>query len=1042
MKKLYLIWMMMALVTCATYAQSTVTGTIKDATDNTGIPGVNVLVKGSTTGTVTDINGDFSIDVSSTDATLVISYVGYESKEVELNGRTSVNISLNPSMEELSEVIVTAYGIQKETKSLGYSVAQLESKQLNTVKETNVVNSLSGRVAGLQVSKTASGPAGSSRVIIRGNNSLVGNNQPLYVVDGIPIDNQNLDAAGRWGGIDYGDGIGDISADNIENVTVLKGPNAAALYGARAANGVIQITTKSGGQRKGVGIDYTSTFTIDQVMISPEYQNVYGAGTGGEAPANADEYLALGTNGIGTSWGAPMNGQMITYWDGVQRPYSPKPDNFTNFWETGQTFTNTLAFSGGSETSAFRVSLSRMDNQSILPNSKFNRTSITAKGNTDLTSKLNVAAKFTYIRNKADNRANLADIMDNPVNGLIWMPRNEDLSNLLPYKGEDGLQRLYTTETFRLNPYWAVEENGNEDNKNRIISFLKLKYEINDWLSAELMSGMDWYTSERLRYVAKGTRYRPGGEIQENTYQVQEFNNMFLLKSNHSLTDKLSLKTVAGGNILRQTTNQFGAIGTNLAVDGFYNLSNASAITFSRNKFEKEIWSIFAQASFDYNGYLFLDITGRNDWSSTLPLDNNDFFYPSVSTGFAFSEAFDLYNDVFNYGKIRASWARVGNDTNPYQLTTSFGSMGSHAGASMFGLGPYQDQYVPYQIIPNFNLKPEQTTSIEAGIDLVFFKDRLDLSVTYYKSNTENQILPVTVSSTSGYQGAIINAGEMQNSGIEASINGTLIKAGDFSLDLGFRFAKNKNKVVALTDGLDQLLLGADRGISVVASPGNPYGDLLGYDFLRDANGQVVVGDDGIPLRTEGVEVLGNINPDWLGGITLGASYKNFRFNALIDIRQGGDIYSITNRYLHANGNHANTLEGREEWYAGTGGLVIDGVTEGGAVNTVAVDPEVYWASIARNGLGTSIDKPFVYDGSYIKMREMSLTYTLPESVIDGSFIQSLDVSLVGRNLFFLKNNLPGIDPESTYNSGNAGGRESASFPAFRSYGMTLNVSF
>ncbi|NMM50133.1 SusC/RagA family TonB-linked outer membrane protein [Marinigracilibium pacificum] len=1042
MKKLYLMWVMVILTSLTAWAQSTVTGTVKDLSDNSAIPGANVLIKGTTQGNVTDINGKFSISVPSTDVILVVSYVGYESLEVPLNGRTSLEVSLNPSIEQLSEVIVTAYGIEKETKSLGYSVSQLESKQLNLVKETNVVNSLSGRVAGVQVSRTASGPAGSSRVVIRGNNSLVGNNQPLYVVDGVPIDNQNLDAAGRWGGIDYGDGIGDISADDIESVTVLKGPNAAALYGARAANGVIQITTKSGGKKPGVGIDFTSTYTLDQIMISPEYQNEYGAGTGGAAPTSAEEYLALGTNGVGTSWGAPMNGQTITYWDGEQRAYSAQPDNFKDFWETGQTFTNTLAFSGGNETSAFRVSLTRMDNESILPNSKFDRTSITAKGNTYLNDRLNVAAKFTYIRNNAENRANLADIMENPVNGLIWMPRNEELSNLLPYEGEDGLQRLYTSETFRLNPYWAVEKNGNHDSKNRILSYVKLKYELTDWLKAEVVSGMDWYTSKRFRYVSKGTRYRLNGEIQQNLYEVQEFNNMFLLNSSHNLTEGLSLKTVVGGNILRQNVEQFGAYGTNLAVDGFYHLSNAGSVTFTPNTFEKEIWSLFGQASFDYNGYLFLDITGRNDWSSTLPIDNNDFFYPSVSAGFIFSEAFNLYNDFFNYGKVRASWAKVGNDTSPYQLASSFGSMGSHAGASMYGIGPYLDQYVPNQTIPNFSLIPELTKSIEAGIDLVFFKDRLDINFTYYKSNTENQILPTTVSSTTGFGNALINAGEMENSGYEASINGAIIKSGDFSVNLGLRFAKNKNKVISLVDNLDQLLLGADRGISVVASPGNPYGDLMGYDFLRDDNGNVVVGDDGIPLRTEGIVVLGNINPDWIGGLTVGISYKNFRFNSLIDMRKGGDIYSITNRYLHSNGNHENTLEGRAEWYAGTGGYLVDGVTEGGAVNTVAVDPEVYWSSLARDGQPTSIDAPFVYDGTFIKMREMSLTYSFPASFIEGSFLEALDVSLVGRNLFFFKNNVPGVHPESSFNSGNAGGRESASFPAYRSYGVTLNLSF
>lgn len=1050
MKKALLLSLLLTLPLWLQAQVKNVSGQVTSSVDGLGLPGVNVVIKGTSSGTVTDIDGKYSLKVPEGGTQIIFSYIGYISQEITIGSQSTIDIKLAEDTYQLDAVVVTAFGMEREQKALGYSVQKVDGAAVAEAKEVNVANALSGKIAGISVSKTASGPSGSSRVVIRGNNSLTGNNQPLYVVDGMPIDNQNLDGAGRWGGIDYGDGIGDINSDDIADISVLKGPNAAALYGSRGANGVIIITTKTGnkGKNKGVGIEYTGNFTFENIMISPEYQNAYGHGTNGKVPESTVDVLNLGSSNsvdgttFATSWGAPTNGSQQLFWDGQTRAYTAQPDNFNNFWNTGQTFTNTIALNGGNESADFRVSYTNLSNKGIMPNQEFNRNTLTARGRIDLTDRLSTDVKLTYTKSSAFNRPNLADIMENPVNGLIWMPRTVSIDQIQNYADELGNPLNYTSETFRLNPYWAVNRNQNQDSKERLIGMAYAKYKISENIGIDFRTGIDQYTSDRKRWVAKRTTYRPDGEVQSNIYQVREMNTTLNLTFNKDLTEDISLSGIVGGNILAQSTKQLGYYASPLMTENLYNAGNGASVTTSENLFEKEIWSSYAQLSLAYKGMLFLDITGRNDRSSTLPIDNNSYFYPSVTGSWAFSESFNLEGSAFTFGKIRASWAKVGSDADPYRLSLAYGAMGSHGSAFMFGVGPQLNQFVPDHNIPNQNLKPESTTAIEIGADLRFFNDRVGVDFAYYKSSTSNQILPLTVPTESGFDEKIINAGIMSNQGVEVQLRATPIRTeSGFEFSLGVNWARNTNTVEELDEEgqLPVLLLGADRGVDIVARPGGAYGDIMGFDFERDDNGNALIDDAGMPIISGQKTVLGNILPDWRGGVSFAFKYKGLYLNTLLDIKQGGDIFSQTNRYLHLNGNHANTVEGREAWYNGTGGYVAKGVNANtGQANTTAVDPQQYWRTVAdAAGAGS----PFVYDGSYIKLREFSLGYELPGNMVSKTPFQAVRVSLVGRNLFFLQNNLPGIDPEATFNAGNAGGRESASFPSTRSFGINLNIS-
>ncbi len=1015
----------------------TVSGTV--SSDDSGDPlvGVSVSVKGSNTGTLSGDNGAYSVSVDGS-GTLVFSYLGYETQEVNVDGRSTIDVVLVSGSLTTDEVVITALGVARDKKALGYSVTEVAGDELTEAREVNVVNSLSGKVAGVNVTQTAGGPGASTRVIIRGNSSLGGNNQPLYVVDGVPIDNTNLGSAGMWGGKDLGDGISSINPDDIETISVLKGPSATALYGTRAQNGVILITTKKGTARKGIGVEINSNYVIEDPLVDySEFQQVYGSGSRGEAAQTIDDAI----NWARSSWGEKMNGQSVIQWDGINRPYSPHPNNLRDFYESGQTLTNTVALSGGNETATFRFSMSDLRNDGLVPESGLNRNTFTLRGSSKM-GKLSSDVKINYIRERAVNRPSLSDTPENPGLVLKELASSIDQATLKDYQydpnntvaqfDQQKTRKIWNNSIFRTNPYWGIYEQTNEDLKDRLIGSATLRYEITDWLTLQGRAGTDNYTFRLTDIDGYGTSYVPLGRITEREYRINETNMDFLLMANKTFGD-FSLSINLGGNQLYRKQETLSLNGNDFNIPTLQTISNTARQTVGYGINEKKINSLYGAAQFGYNDYLFLDLTARNDWSSTLPEANRSYFYPSASLSLVFSDALEMNSDILSFGKVRLSYAQVGGDTDPYALDLTYSIVGQP-----FNGNP-QGQIAQGQI-PLASLRPTLTTSYEAGLDLRFFKNRMAVDFAWYRMNTSDQILATTISGTSGYGSVTVNAGEILNTGVELLINGTPFDTeSGFTWDITANFARNRNEVVALDDAGKLEFLRLDesrqRNAWVDARIGQPYGAIYGKAYNRDANGNIIYNADGYATATDTLALLGIGVPLWTMGITNTFTYKGITLSGLVDIRWGGQIHSMTNLQAYSQGRAMETLEGREEWYAGTGGYVGQGVTETGETNTVATDPEEYFSRLAND-----VVEPFVYNADFVKLRQVILGYTIPRSAIQGTFIQGINISIVGRNLAILHKKTPNIDPESNYNSGNAQGLEYGTIPMPRSLGVNINL--
>ncbi|MDX1740457.1 MAG: SusC/RagA family TonB-linked outer membrane protein, partial [Rhodothermales bacterium] len=784
-------------------AQVQVTGTVLDADDNTPLPGVNIVEVGTTRGSATDFDGRFTFIASGPNVTLAVSFVGYVTQYIDLEGRMELTIELAEDVALLEEVVVTAFGIERQQRAVGFSVSKVSGEDLVQARDPNVANSLSGKVAGVLVNNTASGPQGSSRVVIRGNSSLGSgqNNQPLYVVDGVPIDNSNLGSAGMWGGSDLGDGISGINPDDIDNISVLKGGAAAALYGTRAQNGVVLITTKKGQTGAGIGVEFNSNTVFDDLVVSTDWQDQYGQGTRGEKPADEDEALDTGLS----SWGAPLDGSSVVQFDGVARPYSSVGNAQKEFYRTGLTSTNTLSLSGGFQNTSFRFSISHLENQSITPGSGMQRTNFTLRGTSNLSDRLSVDAKITYIREQVDSRSRLSDAPGNSNYGVAFLPPNVSAETLRGpcqepdlCEGDEGFEEgrginLEGTEfqhqgsTFTQNPYFAAHNFLDDDEENRILGFGLIRYKITDWLSAQVRAGTDQYVNKRMQLEPYGTGYRPLGQLNENTWTIQESNFDFLVAADRQFTDDISVNANFGGNILYRQFEVVNLNGTDMNIPYLNTISNFANQSASTGFNEKQINSLYGQAEFSYRDYLFLTATGRNDWSSTLPRENNSYFYPSFSGAFVFSDALQV-PDWMSFGKLRASWSEVGGDTDPYQLALTYQLVGQGHLGNAIGR-------IAQGTIPLAGLKPSSQVEIEFGSDFRFFDNRVGFDFTYYKRTTTDQILSTTISSASGFGSAIINAGEMENKGIELLLEGTPLRSPDMRWDIGLNLSKNDNKV-------------------------------------------------------------------------------------------------------------------------------------------------------------------------------------------------------------------------------------------------------
>ncbi|NRB46839.1 MAG: SusC/RagA family TonB-linked outer membrane protein [Saprospiraceae bacterium] len=1080
--KTNLLLLVCLLMGLTAFGQRQIRGTVT-ASDGEALVGATVLIKSTGTGTVTDIDGNYSLDVPEGLNVLIFRYTGFTEKEITLTASNVIDVVLEESIAQLDEVVVTALGVSREKKALGYSVTEVSGDDINVARETNALNALQGRVAGVNINQGASGPGGSTRVIIRGNASLTGNNQPLYVVDGVVIDNNVLGSAGAWGGRDFGDGISNINPDDIESVSVLKGPNAAALYGQRGANGVILINTKTGAGVGRTEVNFSSNFTVGTPAIFPEFQNTYGQGLNGEfthfrqadgsivandgSTSGTPQGFPAPTGGAPEgppSWGPRMDGQQ--YYDvfGNLRTFSPQPDNARDFLQNQQTWTNTLSVRGGTDALNYALTGTFMDNQGMLPTNTLKRYNGTLRVGAKLSEKFTLDAKLTYVRQESFNRPNLADEQQNVMYALRYIPRDvplssiekfaitaDELDQLVGLSGgalTPGYERHWSSGTFTGNPYWSVNNTRNEDTRDRTISFAKLTYDITDWLSLSARIGNDSYTDQILEWQEVGTRVQPVGSVGERVNRVRETNADFLLTANRNITDDLGFSLSFGGNAQELEIRRVGFSGNTFNFPGLPVVNNT--IRPSRNSNfglnNSRINSLYAFGQFSYKNAYYIDWTARNDWSSTLSPDNWSFFYPSVSVSAVLSEVLDLPQS-FSFLKIRGSWAQAGNSGNPYQIfgTYGLGAFRSFTTASFTNRIPFED------------LQNELTESIEFGLEASFFKGRLSLDATYYNAATENQILSAAVSRASGFGTQLINAGQIDNRGFEFLITGSPLRsARGLNWEVSFNFARNVSEVVALTDDIERLRTGAaDRNADVFADVGDLFGNIYSRNFyLRDDDGnRLIDASTGLPIRQSGRRLVGNALPDWTGGLRNSFSYRNLSLSILLDISQGADIYSQSNMYMTLYGTGAWTEDFRE------GGLVAEGIVANqdadgswvptGQQNTTAVTAQEYWLN-AVPGSTQAITEEFVYDGSYVAIREIVLGYTFPKSVVDKLPIRSLRLSLVGRNLGYLQNNVPGVAPDAyIFNRNTAGGGsgvglgiENNSFPIARTFGFDLNIGF
>ncbi|NIG56425.1 SusC/RagA family TonB-linked outer membrane protein [Chitinophaga sp. Cy-1792] len=1031
-----------------------VSGVVTSRSDAQRIPGAVIRVKGTSTGTQTDADGRYVITAHEKD-TLQVSFLGFVSSNVVVGSNHVINIFLENTDQKLNEVVVTALGISREKKSLGYAVQELKSKDISEAKETNLVNALSGKIAGVQVTNSQ-GNMGSSRIVIRGETSIAGNNQPLFVLDGVPVDNSQL---GVGTGRDFANAISDINPDDIAAISVLKGPNAAALYGSRASGGVIVIKTKTGKDTKGgLGVTVNSGATFDKVLILPDFQNSYGQGTGGQFSYVDGKGGGL-NDGVDESWGPKMDGRLIPQFfsNGEAVPFVAHPNNVKDFYVTGYTLNNGVSVGGATEKSDYRFSYNNTKQQGILPNTGITRNTFVASNNFHITPKLTLSTYANYVSSGADNLPGVDGKRGNSVTlQFIWFGRQVDVERLKNYKAADGTDYNWN-HSYYSNPYWIQNENTAGMQRHRFLGNARLSYEIQPWLTAGFRIGTDYYQDRRKYRVAYYTNGTPFGSYTEDAYAVNETNGEFTLNAKKKLGRGFDIDVLAGGNLRTNQFEQNYQQAPRLAMKGLYTLNNSRDPLVSTNLLNRQkVYSAFGSAQVGYRNYAFVNLTARNDWSSTLPVS---YFYPSVNASLVLSEALHLESNTLSLLKLRGGWAQVGKDTDPYQQVNTYPF------STPFGSQPLLTVSDKYLIK---NIKPEITTSTELGVEAGFFKNRAKVDVTYYNTLSRNQILLADVSASTGYLKKLLNSGELKNHGIEIQLGGTpYISRSGFRWDVSVNYARNVSEVVSLdSDGfLNNYVLGSSGNIQVIATTGQRYGALFGTAYARDAQGRIIVDANGRPQTDPNKKVLGYFTPNWTGSISNNFSFKGFSLSFLIDTKQGGSIWSGTNSTGMGTGVLAATMPGRDAengglpyYYDGKqnvqlashdatapngavvkhDGIIFDGYTVDGKKNTAILSAQDYYKAKYSSNLNESA----IYDASFVKLREIKIGYALPQSLVKKWGLQAVNIALVGRNLGYLSKHTPNIDPETAFNTGNGQGLETLQIPTTRSYGFNLNVSF
>ena len=1017
-----------------------ITGTVEDAEGP--LIGATVKVVGAANGTVTDANGHFKLRCKR-GATLEVSYIGYTTQNVK--ALPGMKILLTEDKTELSEVVVTALGIKRDRKALGYGVAEIKGADLTKAKETNMMNSLAGKVAGLVVQNTAGGNAGSTRVMLRGNTEMTGNNQPLYVIDGVPLDNTNFGSAGTEGGYDLGDGISAINPDDIENMTVLKGPAASALYGSRASHGVILITTKKAEKDK-LSVEYNGSLTFDvQNSQWDDIQQVYGMGYGGA-------YSRTATSGTNSSWGTKADDFLVEYFDHEKRPFYMYPNNSSDFFRTGLTAQNTAIMSVNSGKTGVRFSVTDMRNKDILPNTHMSRDNFNLRVNTSAGP---VDFDFTanYTREDVKNRPALGDSQSNVGKNLMTLAGTYNQAWLKNYETSEGEYANWNgNDQYNKNPYWDLYKNENTSAKDIFRLTAKAIWNINDHLKLQGTVGTDMNYMTFEDFICKTTPGKLAGQLQNQNFNNRTLNAELLALYNNQFGN-FDINATLGGNIFKVNNKTDIFTGMDQQMKDVVAIMNYAEQSIQQNTYKKQINSLFGSASVGYQHTYYLEATVRGDKSSTLPTSNNVYVYPSFSGSVVFSE-WIKNKSLINYGKFRASWAQVGSDTDPYQLSLNYST-------AKYSYGGYVIGMINNDVQPNKDLKPTRTNSFELGLEMKFFQGRLGLDLTYYNQLSKDQIIRLATSSTSGYNYSLINAGEIENKGIEIALNGRVLQIKDFAWDAGVNFSKNVNKVNSLVDDMQwfELEKATWCGVSVGAQVGENYGAINGKDFKRNEQGLFIINPEtGLPEVSETTEVLGNASWDWTGGFYSTLTYKNFRLSAGFDVKVGADLFSMSMRSAYETGRASGTLAGREEWYRSEEnrlaanmtleewraagkceGYIVPGVIDNGdgtyRTNDIPVNPESFWKSATRN-----CPSLFIYDNSYVKCREITFGYTFPEQML-GKMIKGLNVSFVARNPFIIWKNIPNIDPDSGYNTSGLG-LEYGSLPSRRSYGFNVNVKF
>jgi len=1032
MRKLtvFLAFLMMVSFAFVNAQSRSISGKVVSADDGLPVIGASVKIKGTTTGTITGGQGEFVINVPSS-GILVISYVGMKTMEVEAKNNLVVKLESDALL--IDEVVVTALGISREKKALGYSVQDVKGDEIAKAKEVNVVNSLQGKISGAQITNSSGAVGASARIILRGVNSLDGNNQPLFVVDGIPMANSNFGNTTNEG-VNRGSGVQDINPENIESISVLKGPNAAALYGSRASNGVIVITTKSGKGQKGLGVELSHSTTFENPFRLPDYQNSYGQGSGGMF-----EYVDGAGHGVndGTdeSWGPKLDiGLNIPQFNspvvnGVRTatPWVSHPDNVKNFFVTGVTNTSSVALQGSTDKTVFRTSLTNLSQTGMLENTKIDKNIFSFNGSSQLSKELSFSASGSYVHTNSPNMPGYGYDPDNVMQQFNWFGRQVDLSELKNYRNADGSWYNWNTN-YHNNPYSTLYENLNTNKRDRFYGNVMAKYQFNSWLSAFVRTGIDYYSNFNTTRRAMNMQEFPNGYYMEEVDLYRESNTDFLLTGVKKYDD-YEVNVSVGGNTMDYARTYNFVSAPELAVEGVYNVKNSLVPQVADNfMWRKRINSLYFSGSVGYKSMIYLDFSGRNDWSSTLPVGNNSFFYPSVQLSGVITEIKEFDPSVLSFGKLRVSYAKVGADTDPYKLfpTVSFGD-GWNASTKLL------NQFIPNEL-PNADLKPQFVSSFEVGGDFRFMDNKIRLDLTYYNSSATNQIIAVPISAASGFTTKVTNAGRIDNNGVEVLLGATLLKSKNgLNWDVTVNWSKNVNKVVELAEGIEQYELGSYWSMKVMAIPGQKYGSLFGYDFERAPDGQIIY-RNGLPSQGD-LKVLGNYTPDWIGGINNEFTYKDFSMSFLIDARMGGEMYSMTSTWGRYAGVLEETLIGREGGIVGVG--VKEVVDAQGNVSYVANDVVAEAENFNKAAYVSDVAASSIYDASFVKLRELKIGYTFNK--IGKTPIKDLNISLIGRNLALLYAKVPHIDPESAFSNSNVQGLEFGQIPSARSIGVSIS---